>query len=207
MTRVLVITGGIGSGKSEVCRILAEEGFTAQYDADSRAKALYTAYPDLLDSIERSLGEGFRDGEGSFLPARLAERIFSDKEALNVVEQLLFPVLIRDFGKFAECSGMDAVVFESATVLEKAQFEGFGDKVVLVDAPFDMRLRRACARDGASREAILARMRSQKLMNELSAGRKDPRVDYVIMNDSSFDVLRSRTLEMIKTLIEDKDEN
>ena len=202
MTKVVVITGGIGSGKSEVCRIFADEGFAAQYNADSRAKALYVENPSLLEDIENELGCPMRDGEGNFQPSLLSARIFSDRTALERVESLLFPVMMDDFASFAERSGAEYVVFESATVLEKPQFDGFADKVILVDAPFETRLGRACARDGASREAVLARMRVQTLMNELSQGGTDPRVDYVIMNDSTLDVLRERTVKTIELLTE-----
>lgn len=202
MTKVVVITGGIGSGKSEVCRIFADEGFAAQYNADARAKALYIEYPSLLEAIEDALGCVLKDDEGKFQPSLLAARIFADRTALETVESLLFPVMMDDFAIFAERSGAEYVVFESATVLEKPQFDGFADKVILVDAPFETRLGRACARDGASREAVLARMRAQTLMNELSQGGSDPRVDYVIMNDSSFEVLRRRTRKTIELLTE-----
>lgn len=202
MTKVVAITGGIGSGKSEVCRIFAESGFTSQYNADARAKALYSEYPALLESIENELGESFTDQDGNFMPQRLAARIFNDKEALKTVEGLLFPVMMEDFAAFAKAGNVAMVVFESATMLEKPQFDGFADKVILVDAPFETRLGRACARDGASREAVLARMRAQTLMNELSDGGSDPRVDYVIMNDSTLEVLRERTRKTIELLTE-----
>ena len=93
------------------------------------------------------------------------------------------------------------MVFESATVLEKPQFEGFGDKIVLVDAPFEVRLDRACRRDGADRVKVLARMKNQKLMNELSAGGEDPRIDYRIVNDCSMEELVCRTKIAINSLI------
>lgn len=202
MTKVVAITGGIGSGKSEVCRIFAESGFTAQYDADARAKALYREYPALLASIENELGEKFTDQDGNFMPQRLAARIFNDQEALQTVEGLLFPVMMEDFAAFAKASNAEMVVFESATMLEKPQFDGFADKVILVDAPFQTRLDRACSRDGVSREAILVRMRAQKLMNDLSEGATDPRVDHVILNDSSLDELRAETGKIIELLTE-----
>ena len=202
MTKVVVITGGIGSGKSEVCRIFADNGFAAQYNADSRAKALYVEYPSLLEAMQNRLGCSLKDDKGDFQPALLSARIFSDKEALEAVESLLFPVMMEDFASFAKRSGSEYVVFESATVLEKPQFDGFADKVILVDAPLETRLERACARDGASREAVLARMRAQTLMNELSQGGSDTRVDYVIMNDSTLDVLRERTMKTIELLTE-----
>ena len=89
MTKVVVITGGIGSGKSEVCRIFADNGFAAQYNADSRAKALYVEYPSLLEAMQNRLGCSLKDDKGNFQPALLSARIFSDKAALETVESLL----------------------------------------------------------------------------------------------------------------------
>ena len=103
--------------------------------------------------------------------------------------------------RLAGTSGEDVVVFESATVLEKSQFEGFADKVILVDAPFEVRLARACRRDGADRDRVLARMQNQKLMNDLSDGSEDSRIDCKIMNDSTFEELVSRTKIAINSLI------
>ena len=204
MMKVLVITGGIGSGKSAVCRILHEAGITAQYNADERVKALYSAHPTLLKDIEECLECVLRNEHGTFVPAKLAARIFHDPEALQKVESLVFPALIEDFNAFAETNkDEDIIVFESATILEKPQFDGFGDKVVLVDAPYDVRLERACARDGADRSAVEARMANQKLMNALSEGGHDSRIDAVIMNDSDMDELRERTSKTMTVLFED----
>ena len=204
MMEVLVVTGGIGSGKSEVCRILERNGLKAQYNADSRVKELYASCPDLLEKIEEKLQSPVRDSEGRFRPQLLAARIFSDNEALAAVEAIVFPALMEDFKAFArryEASGI--IVFESATVLEKPQFEGFGDKIVLVDAPVALRLDRACARDGADREAVKARMQNQKLMNALSEGVSDPRIDAVIVNDSTVAVLEDRVDKIMSDLFGD----
>lgn len=199
--KVLAVTGGIGSGKSEVCRILAENGLTLQYNADSRAKALYVESPGLLDEIEIALGGKFRDEDGNFVPSRLAAVIFSDSAALEKVEALLFPEMIRDFHKvMAEAAEDQIVVFESATFLEKKQFDGFADIVLLVDAPFDVRLERACRRDGASKEAILARMKSQRLMNELSEGLEDPRISCRVLNDGTRQELEQNVLSVLNQI-------
>ncbi len=199
--KIVVVTGGIGSGKSRVCEILKDMGFRAQYNADSRAKALYDEHPTLLRDIEYALGCSFRDDDGRFQPAELASVIFSDTSALATVESHLFPVLIDDFMSFAGKCGEDIVVFESATVLEKPQFEGFGNKIILVDAPFEVRLERACRRDGASREKVLERMLNQTLMNALSSGQEDSRIDYIILNDGSMEELVDRTQKAINSLI------
>ena len=193
MMKVLVITGGIGSGKSEVCRIMHELGITAQYNADTRVKELYHRHPTLLSSIENKLGVVLRDEEGAFLPGRLAERIFNDRSALHEVESLVFPALLEDFEEFKTArAGEDYLVFESATILEKDLFDGFGDYTVLVDAPFEERLERACLRDGTDRDAVIKRMNNQRLMNQISDGYQDPRVDFVILNDSSREDLEDK---------------
>ena len=199
--KVLVVTGGIGSGKSEVCRMLAANGFPLQYDADRRAKELYSERPALLDDIEKSLGISCRDKEGRFIPAALAERIFSDSSALAKVEELLFPVMMDDFMAFASRAEEDEyVVFESATILEKPYFDGFGDMILLVDAPLTVRMRRAAARDGVSTDRVMARMRNQKLMNALSDGASDPRVDHILWNDGSREDMEAGLKKILKHL-------
>lgn len=194
---VVIVTGGIGSGKSMVCRMIRDIYGFPVYEADKRAKELYVRYPELLESIEKALSCSVRDSGGNFQPRLLAERIFADADALAVVESLLFPFMMSDFREFAENSG-NIIIFESATVLEKPQFDGFGDKVVLVDAPRETRIERACARDGISREAVLARMDAQKLMNAVSEGAVCSRIDEIIMNDGSADDL----LEAVKGVME-----
>lgn len=199
----LVVTGGIGSGKSEVCRLLAEKGLTAQYNADAKVKELYDTVPGLLDSIEIKLGCSLRDDSGKFMPVLLAQRIFTDRTALEDVEAIVFPALMDDFRAFAGRSAEQIVIFESATILEKPQFDGFADKVILVDAPVHTRLERACRRDGADKEKIMARMANQKLMNALSDGAVDARVDAVIINDGTLDMLSDRIEKVMSDLFGD----
>ena len=199
--RVLAVTGGIGSGKSEVCRILARHGLQMQYNADARAKALYTECPGLLDAMEEALGCVLRSEDGRFMPSALAAVIFTDKDAMEKVEALLYPEMIRDFHRMmAEALEDQIVVFESATFLEKKQFDGFADIVLLVDAPFEIRLERACRRDGASKEAIMARMKSQRLMNELSEGLEDSRITYRVLNVGTRQDLERNVLSVLTKL-------
>ena len=102
MMEILVITGGIGSGKSEVCRILQELYGCGVYNADERVKLLYDIHPTLLDDIEKLIGEGLRDDDGRFVPSRLSARIFADRKVLLDVEALVFPALIDDFHTWAK---------------------------------------------------------------------------------------------------------
>lgn len=163
--KIIVVTGGIGSGKSEFCRVLERKYGLPVYDADSRAKKLYNSHPTLLNDIEAVLGAELRDSEGRFVPKKLAGLIFQDAGALAAVENLLFPALMDDFEAWEEEQQSDTVIFESATILEKRQFTDFGDYVVLIDAPYLLRLERACRRDNAPKEMIMSRMNRQSLMN------------------------------------------
>jgi dephospho-CoA kinase len=196
--KVLVVSGGIGSGKSVVCSILKERYGIPVYEADLRAKQLYVEVPEMLDDMETKLGVSLRNSSGEFVPSLLAEIIFNDSDALRLVEDMLFPVLMKDFADWAERQDCEVVAFESATVLEKQQFEGFGDLVLLIAAPVQLRLSRAMERDKASREKIQARISLQSSMNMLSDGHEDSRVDFVLKNDSSFENLELHLKEFME---------
>lgn len=187
MMKVVVVTGGIGSGKTSVCRLLAEKYGIPVYEADRRAKELYAESPSMLDRMESVLEVSLRDDSGEFVPARLADVIFNDADALGMVEDMLFPVMKEDFASWAK--GYETVAFESATILEKPQFDGFGDIVLLVDAPVPLRLARAMERDCVDEAEVISRMEAQPLMNFLSEGGRISRVDHVLMNDSSLEKL------------------
>lgn len=187
MMKVVVVTGGIGSGKTSVCRLLAEKYGIPVYEADRRAKELYAESPSMLDRMESVLEVSLRDDSGEFVPARLADVIFNDADALGMVEDMLFPVMKEDFASWAK--GYETVAFESATILEKPQFDSFGDIVLLVDAPVPLRLARAMERDCVDEAEVISRMEAQPLMNFLSEGGRISRVDHVLMNDSSLEKL------------------
>ena len=97
--KVLIVSGGIGSGKSTVCRMLENDYGIPVYEADKRVKELYIECPLLLQDIESLLGGSFRNESGDFHPSLLAARIFSDSDALQRVESVVFPVLM-DFSGF-----------------------------------------------------------------------------------------------------------
>lgn len=188
----VAVTGGIGSGKSELCRWLAVKGVPV-YDSDSRAKALYDGRPSIVADLEESLGCPLRDVAGRFDKRRLAEEIFSDSGKLAAVEAIVHPAILDDFWRWAASQGeVDIVAFESAIILEKPLFRGVADYVVLVDAPASLRMERACGRDGKSREEVSRRMEAQRF---------DPsRADRVIVNDSDLDHLHREAERLLADL-------
>ena len=163
------------------------------YEADRRVKELYLEHPRLLTDIEVALGDTFRNEEGEFQPAKLAERIFSHNEDLHKVESMVFPVLMEDFHSWKKKNAdNEYLVLESATILEKPSLLGLGDLIIVVDAPLQLRVGRAMSRDGVPEKIIRDRVASQKLMNEISEGRIPENVDFVIKNDGDIEMLAER---------------
>lgn len=198
---IIVLTGGIGSGKSTAAAILSSEFGLPVYEADSAVKGLYLTDGSLLSDIESDAGRSFRDGNGTFSPSMMAAYLFSVPGAIEMVEQRVFPVLIKDFERWKSECGSDVVVFESATILEKPYFKDFGDAVIIVDAPLEVRIDRAAGRDGISREKVMARVRCQTLMNDISFGRNVPEDAYICRNEGSLSQLSSRLKEIFEIII------
>jgi dephospho-CoA kinase len=169
------------------------------YQADAAVKRLYLTDDNLLTDIESDAGRSFRDAQGAFSPSLMAEYIFTVPGAVEMVEARVFPVLVKDFEAWQ--SGNEVVVFESATILEKPYFQGFGDAVIIVDAPLGLRIERAMSRDGASRAKIDERVVRQKMMNDISLGRYVPKDVYICRNEGSLSQLQDNLNEIIKDII------
>jgi dephospho-CoA kinase len=190
--KTVILTGGIGSGKSAVCACLRVRGVPV-YDSDSRTKSLYDRDPALVGRLETVLGAGLRTAEGRLDRRRLAEIIFSDPARKAAVESVVHPAVLADFRRWKRWQRpkgwtygpVPFVVLESAIILSCPVFDGVGDRVVLVDADEEVRLRRAVGRDGADPETVLKRLRGQRF--DLS------RVDAVLRNDGSLDELSAAT--------------
>ena len=192
--KTLIVTGGIGSGKSEVCRILEAMGYPV-YNADSRMKTLYDTDPRLIPAIEKALGSSFRTAEGRLDRKALAEVIFSDGEKLRTLEMTVHPYLFADFRSWAATNGSEAVVLESAIICSSPCPDKPEGKVLLVDAPESLRLERACRRDGASRQSILGRMAAQRP--------GDIHPDAVIINDGNLADLEKKVRTVMETIFND----
>lgn len=169
----VIVTGGIGSGKSAVCALLAKRGIPV-YDSDSRTKALYNDVPGLKERIEAELGVPF---------SGLAKAIFSDADAREKLEAIVYPLVRADFEAWRDAQDAPFVVLESAIILSKPIFDGLADAVVAVTAPEEIRLERLIAR-GLTQEDASRRISAQTL--DLS------KADVIIENDGSLDELAQK---------------
>ncbi|MDE6506851.1 MAG: dephospho-CoA kinase [Alistipes sp.] len=152
------ITGGIGSGKSTVCKLLADKG-VAVYDSDAAARRLMEEDASLREGLVARFGRAVFDG-GRLDRKYLAGAVFGDAAALADLNALVHPVVRADFETWAARQTGDYVVLESAILFESG-FDAAVDRTVAVLAPAEVRVARVCRRDGSTPEAVRQRMAAQ----------------------------------------------
>ncbi len=177
MTVKIGITGGIGSGKSVVARLLEVMGVPV-YVSDIESKRLVVADACIRKELTELLGVDVYDGEGRLNKALLAAYLFASPEHARQVNGIIHPRVKADFRRWTRCHEYLPVVGIESAILLEAGFADEVDRVVMVYAPQEVRIARAMKRDGASREQILQRIRSQMDDDE-----KRKQADFVILND------------------------
>lgn len=172
------ITGGIGSGKSVVSRLLSLFGVPV-YIADEESKRLTDTSPVIRRGLIQLFGNEIYQPGGGLNRQLLASHIFGCKENLLWVNQLIHPEVNKDFLGWAGRQASSACGIESAILFESG-FDRIVDIRLMVYAPLSVRIQRAAERDGVCAEAIERRIRSQMPDEE-----KKDKSDYVIENDGS----------------------
>lgn len=158
--KVLACTGGIGSGKTFVCKIFERLGVPAYY-TDDAAKSMY-GRPDVMEKVKKAFGDGiYADGE--IRKDALAACVFSDPVKLKTLESILHPAVFDDFSmwKQRQSSEFGFVIMESAIILEKPLFRNAADKILTVSAPLEVMVERVMERDGATRGQVMRRIGCQ----------------------------------------------
>ena len=182
------ITGGIGSGKSTVCRVLAAMGFPVYY-SDAEAKRIMHEDEELIASIRQVFGnDAYLDGKLN--RAFIAGIVFRQPEKKEALDRLVHPKVRADFVNWCARQDQPLVFQESALLFETGGYKLL-DRTVLVTAPEELRIRRVRERDGLSTEAIRDRIR-----NQLPDSEKTSLADFTIENDDRRPVL-PQVLEMI----------
>lgn len=169
------LTGGIGSGKSMVSKLLTTYEI-AVYDSDTRAKSLMETDDKIIHSITQIFGkEAYTDGK---LNRRfVAEAVFASSSKLLQINTIVHSAVIDDFSRWAELQAAHILVFESAIIFENG-LEKYFDKIISVVAPQKLRIERVKRRSGLSRKEILNRIKNQTSSKTLRQ-----RADYVVIND------------------------
>lgn len=177
--QIIGITGGIGSGKSTIARELAKRGF-AVYDCDREAKRIIAENEEVQRAIIHLLGEeAFVDG--IYNTQYVAQRVFAEPELLQCLNAIVHPAVANDIQQRQATSNELKPLFVESAILHESGFDKLCDKVIVVEAPEEIRIARTIARDyhgdtsPANINKVRARMRAQHI----------PTGDLVINNDGN----------------------
>lgn len=187
------ITGGIGSGKTIVCRVFETLGISVFY-ADDAARYLMENDAALIDGVKELFGEDiYKSGQPD--REKIASIVFVDKEKLQQLNALMHPATIRYARQWMD-SAKGPYTFKEAAIFFESGSDKDMDVMVGVYAPLELRLKRAMDRGKATKEQILARMAQQMDEDE-----KMKRCDYVIVNDETQSII-AQVLELHQILLQ-----
>lgn len=174
------ITGGIGSGKTTVCRLFGVLGVPV-YDADTRARWVMNHDPDLRAELMQAFGNEAYLPEGGLNRTHLAQVAFNHPEQLARLNALVHPRVGQDFARWAAArqqAGHPYILKEAALIYESGSWQQL-DRIITVYAPQELRQRRVLHRDPhRTASDVLAIIGKQ-----LSEEEKLRRADYVVHND------------------------
>ena len=187
---IIGVTGGIGSGKSYICRIISSLGFPV-YNCDAEAKKLMNTNKHIINSLKQLIGENSYDSEGNLNKPIIAQFLFANEENAHKINSVVHPVVKEDFRSWASAQNADLIFMESAILFESG-FNDVVDNVITITAPPETRIERTIRRDNTTREQVIARM-NQQMQDEERVRLSD----YIISNNTNDNVE-----QQIKTIIE-----
>lgn len=158
-TRLIAITGGIGSGKSVISDILRAMGHKV-YDCDTRAKALMDTDESIKDDLINLISIDAVRSDRTIDRKLLSEIVFNDPDALSRLNSIVHKAVIADLRRWRDTSS-DKTVWVETAILYASRLDRKVDEVWEVTAPTELRVQRVMKRNSMSREQVLARISSQ----------------------------------------------
>jgi dephospho-CoA kinase len=175
------ITGGIGSGKTTVCKIFETLGIPVYY-ADDRAKALYLENDDLKQNVIQLFGTESYFSDGQLNRKLVADAVFENSELLKKLNALVHPVVQKDGNDWHDAQSNVPYTLKEAALLFESGGDKVLDKIITVYAHKELRIERVILRGKGTmtREDVEARIAKQ-----MSDEEKKDRADFVIINDGN----------------------
>jgi len=170
------ITGGIGSGKSTICRIFEVMEVPVFY-ADAEARRLQNEDPNVRSSMISLFGNEVYNDDG-LNRKFVAELVFNNKLLLDQLNKIIHPATLIAFEKWKQNYSSNHYVIKEAAILFESKSNIGLDKIIVVSAPEELRIERIIKRDNISREQIISRMN-----NQLTEEERIAKADFVIVND------------------------
>lgn len=172
------ITGGIGSGKSTVCKIFEGLGITV-YNSDIRAKELMNSRPDIIEQVKKLFGENIYSDQNKLKGKELAAIVFKNKRALEKLNAIVHPAVQQDFERWVMMQNMHLpYILKEAALLVETGSHKLLHYLICVTAPLELRIKRIMDRDHVDRKAVM-----ERINNQLPEQEKVAAADYVIRND------------------------
>lgn len=188
--KLIGITGGIGTGKSTVCKVLEAMGYPVYY-SDLRAKYLQQNDPEIIRETVLLLGEEAYIGKELNRPY-IAQKIFQDSSLREKLNAIVHPRVKADFETWRKEQTSTCIFQESALIFEINR-QHIYDRVVLVTAPEELRIQRVVKRDQSNPNEVKARIQAQ--MSDEEKRKFNP---FEIVNDNEQSVL-DQLLGFLKT--------
>lgn len=191
MTKVIGLTGGIGSGKTTIANYFREMGVPV-YIADDAGKKVMQS-ESIINKIKLAFGETFF--ENNILNrAKLAEIVFNDAEKLAQLNAIVHPAVKEDFESWVlEMAAYKYVIYEAAILFESGRFKDC-DVIITVTAPEEVRIERVLKRDNTTREQVLNRMKMQ-----WDDEKRISNSNFVI-NNSNLKIAKEEVVKILKIL-------
>lgn len=188
------ITGGIGSGKTYICKLLELMNFSVFY-SDTEAKKIQNTNEYVRIKFTELFGEEAYTEEG-LNRKYIAEIIFGNPDAKKQLEEIIHPKVAEAFATWCEekSSTDEKIVFIESAILYESGFDKMVDKVIMVYADDDVRIERSMRRDKADRKAI-----EDRIKNQGSDKEKCKKADFIIYNNPN-DYVNKQIFEIIKVL-------
>ena len=185
------VTGGIGSGKSIVCRIFKSLGIPV-YDADSQAKILMRENPEIIKAIKSAFGNNSYSEDDKINRDFLAESVFSSVESTNRINSIVHPVVAKDYSTWLSKQNASYVIKEAALLIESGSYELL-DKLIVVTAPLSLRIERIKSRDPFRSEKEIMSIIDKQLSDSVREGK----ADFILKNNES-ELLIEQVLKLDK---------
>ena len=177
MARRLGVTGGIGSGKTTVCRIFRVLGVPV-FVADNVARDLMSSDDEIRTQLNRIAGKDLYLS-GSLDRKELARLIFNRPDLLRKVNETVHPSVLRQFDNWDTAAESPYVIMESAILFE-AGADSLVDRVATISAPVEERISRVMGRNDLSREEVIGRIN-----NQLEDEEREEQSYYIINNSDN----------------------
>ena len=189
----LGITGGIGSGKTTVCRLFELFGIPVYY-ADEESKKLLDEDKEVKNKVVSFFGNSILNDAGLIDRKKLAGIVFNNKEQLEKLNSILHPAVGFHFENWLKKQNSPYILKEAAILFESGAFKQV-DKVLTIVAPLELKIKRTMKRDGVSKEEVETRIQLQ-----MSDEEKIKRSDFVITNNEQ-ELLIPQVLELHQQLV------